>query len=68
VNKTIKVSLPEAALVVGTRAIAGVGIGLLLGNHLIAPERHRLGWALFAIGALTTVPLAMRIVPRIRRA
>ena len=66
-NKTFKVSLPEAALAVGTRAIAGVGIGLLLGNHLIASERRRLGWALFAFGALTTVPLAMRIVPRIRR-
>ena len=64
--KTINVSLPEAALAVGTRAIAGVGIGLLLGNHLIAPERRRLGWALFAFGALTTIPLAMRIVPRIR--
>jgi hypothetical protein len=66
--KTFKVSVPEAALVVGTRAIAGVGIGLLLGNHLIAPERRRLGWALFAVGALSTIPLAMRIVPRIRRA
>jgi hypothetical protein len=66
-KKTFKVSLPEAALVVGTRAIAGVGLGLLLGNHLIAPERRRLGWALFAFGALSTVPLAMRIVPRIRR-
>jgi hypothetical protein len=66
--KTFKVSVPEAALVVGTRAIAGVGLGLLLGNHLIAPERRRLGWALFAVGALSTIPLTMRIVPRIRRA
>ena len=65
--KTFKVSVPEAALVAGTRAIAGVGLGLLLGNHLIAHERRRLGWALFAVGALSTIPLAMRIVPRIRR-
>jgi len=65
--KTFNVSLPEAALVAGTRAIAGVGIGLLLGNHLIATERRRLGWALFAVGALSTIPLAMRLVPRIRR-
>ena len=34
-NKTIKVSLPEAALVVGTRAIAGVGIGLAAGGVLL---------------------------------
>ena len=64
--KTIKVTLPEAALVVVTRAIAGVGIGLLLANQLIAPERRRLGIALLAVGGLSTIPLAMRLVPRIR--
>jgi len=64
-KKTITVSLPEAALVAGTRAIAGVGIGLLLGNQLIAPERKKLGLGLLALGALSTIPLAMRLVPRI---
>jgi hypothetical protein len=63
--KTITVSLPEAALVAGTRALAGVGIGLLLGNQLIASERKKLGLSLLALGALSTIPLAMRLVPRI---
>jgi hypothetical protein len=66
--KTIHVTLAEAAAVVATRALAGVGIGLLLGNQLIAPERRKLGWALLAVGALSTIPLAMRLVPRITRA
>lgn len=65
--RAIKVTLPEAALVVGTRALAGVGIGLLLGNQLIAPERRKLGWSLVALGALSTIPLALRLVPRITR-
>jgi hypothetical protein len=64
--KTVTVTLPEAILVAATRAMAGVGIGLLLANHLVSPERRKLGWSLFAVGALSTIPLAMRIVPRIR--
>ncbi|MGE5615569.1 MAG: hypothetical protein ACM3X5_01510 [Bacillota bacterium] len=66
--KTLTVSLPEAILVIGTRAMAGVGIGLLLANQLITPERKRLGWSLIAVGALSTIPLAMRILPRLRDA
>jgi hypothetical protein len=65
-KKTITVSLAEAITVAGTRAVAGVGIGLLLANQLIAPERRKLGWTLLAIGALSTIPLALRLVPRIR--
>jgi len=63
--RTLTVSLPEGALVAGTRAIAGVGVGLLVANHLLARERQRIGWGLLAIGALSTIPLAMRLVPRI---
>ena len=66
--KEVTVSLPEAILVAVTRAMAGVGVGLLIANQLITPERKRLGWGLLAVGALSTIPLAMRIVPRIRDA
>ena len=65
--RTVTVTLPEAIAVVATRALAGVGIGLLLGNKLIWSERSKLGWSLLAVGALSTIPLAMRLVPRIRR-
>ena len=65
--RSVSVSLPEALLVIGTRAMAGVGIGLLAANYMIAPERRKLGWSLVAMGALSTIPLAMRILPRISR-
>lgn len=64
--KQVTLSVPEAILVVATRAMAGVGVGLLIGNYLISPERRKLGWSLLALGALSTIPLAMRIFPRIR--
>jgi hypothetical protein len=60
------VSVPEAVAVAATRAVAGVGIGLLLANQLLATERRKLGWSLLVFGALSTIPLAMRIVPRLR--
>ena len=65
--RTVTVTLPEAIAVVATRALAGVGIGLLLGNQLIWSERRKLGWSLLAVGALSTIPLAVRLVPRIKR-
>jgi hypothetical protein len=65
-KKSVTVSVKEGALVAATRAIGGIGIGLLLGNQLIAPERRKLGWALVAVGGLSTIPLAMRILPRLR--
>lgn len=32
----------------------------------LAQERRKLGWTLLAIGALSTIPLAMRLLPRLR--
>jgi hypothetical protein len=62
--KETTLSLPELALVAGTRGILGVGIGLLLANRLSAPQRRPLGLALLAVGALTTIPLALEVLGR----
>lgn len=58
------VSVPELALVAGTRVALGIGIGLLLADEWKASQRRTVGGALFAIGALATIPLAMRIFSR----
>ena len=55
------VSLPELALIAGTRVALGAGIGMLLADRLNADQRKAAGWALFAVGALTTIPLAAGI-------
>lgn len=55
--RTTQISLPELALIAGTRAIAGAGIALLLADKLPANQRKAVGWTLFLIGAAATVPL-----------
>jgi hypothetical protein len=60
--KETRISLPELALVAGTRAFLGAGLGLLLANRLSDEQRRAVGWTLFLIGAVTTVPLAFEVL------
>jgi hypothetical protein len=60
--KKITVDLPELILIVGTRALLGCGIALLLADRMEKKERRLLGWTLALIGAVTTVPLAMELL------
>jgi len=55
-------SLPELALIAGTRAMAGAGLGLLLGHRLPDGPRKAVGWTLLTVGALSTIPLAMHVL------
>jgi uncharacterized membrane protein len=57
-----RISLPELILVAGTRAALGAGIGLLLADRLSQEERRAIGWTLFFVGALTTIPLAFEVL------
>jgi hypothetical protein len=54
-------TIPELALVVGTRAAAGLGLGLLLADHVPAPVRRPIGWTLVLVGLLSTYPLAINV-------
>jgi hypothetical protein len=64
---TTELRLPELGLVAGTRGMLGAGIGLLLADKLSKDQRKGVGWTLVAIGALTTIPLAMIVFGRRRR-
>ena len=57
-----RITLPELALVAATRAALGAGLGLLLGERLSQDQRRAVGWTLFLLGALSTVPLAFEIL------
>lgn len=59
--------LPELALLVGTRGLLGAGLGLLLAERVNADQRRAVGWALVAIGVVTTVPLALMVFNRRNR-
>jgi hypothetical protein len=59
--KEARITIPEIALIAGTRAALGVGIGLLLASRLSSPERKAAGWTLLLVGAFTTIPLMVEI-------
>jgi hypothetical protein len=62
-----RITIPELALIAGTRSMLGVGIGLLMSGRLGASERRMLGKILVAIGAISTIPLVMRRIAQARR-
>jgi hypothetical protein len=59
-------TIPELALIAGTRAALGAGLALLLGDRLAPGERRVLGWGLVLLGAATTVPLAIDVFGKSR--
>ena len=55
-------TIPEIGLIAMTRVVLGVGIGLLLAERLNADERKSVGFALLAVGALSTIPLVANVL------
>ncbi len=64
--KKANVPLPELAIIAATRAILGAGLGLLVADSLGNETRKKIGWALFAVGALSTIPLGFDVCRRAR--
>jgi hypothetical protein len=61
-------TIPELAMIAGTRVALGTGIGLLLAGKLNDSKREGAGWALLAVGALTTIPLILNILGKTQTA
>jgi hypothetical protein len=55
-------TIPEIILIGGTRVALGVGLGLLIADKLGHDARKGAGWALLAVGVLSTAPLAMAVL------
>lgn len=60
--KRTALSIPEIALIGGTRAALGAGLALLLGSRLNNDQRRAVGWTLVAVGAITTIPIAVQLI------
>ena len=60
--KTKTLTIPEIILIAGTRVALGAGLGLLLSGKMSNDQRKASGWSLFAVGALTSIPLAMEVI------
>jgi hypothetical protein len=59
-----RITVPLVALIAGTRGMLGAGIALLLADKLNHNERRAVGWTLFLVGAITTVPLVVEVISR----
>jgi uncharacterized membrane protein len=57
-------TVPEIMLIGGTRAALGAGVALLLAGKLNPQQRRAVGWTLFLVGAVTTVPLALNVLSK----
>ena len=60
--KKAELTLPEIALIAGTRGMLGAGAGLLLAEQLNADQRRAVGWTLLIIGAVSTIPLVIDVL------
>jgi hypothetical protein len=59
--RELQLPIPELGLIVGTRAAAGFGLGLLLADRFTEEKRKAVGWTLLMVGILTTFPLALDV-------
>jgi hypothetical protein len=60
--KETRLSMPELALIAGTRAALGAGAALLLGDLLNKEQKKAVGWTLLLVGVVTTVPLMAEVL------
>ena len=57
-------TIPEIMLIGGTRVALGIGIGLLISDRLSKDQRKGAGWALLAVGVLTTIPIVRGVLAK----
>ena len=62
--KERRLTLPEIGLIAGTRGALGAGMALLLADRLNDDQRKAVGWTLFLVGAISTIPLAINVLGR----
>ena len=65
--KVRELTVPDIALIAGTRAMLGAGLGLLFSGKLSKEQRRAIGWTLVAVGAVTTVPLLINVLGKGRK-
>ena len=59
--RIIALDIPTFGFIVATRAMIGIGVGLLLAERLPAPQRRVAAAFMIGVGALATVPAVRAI-------
>jgi hypothetical protein len=64
--RQVTLPLPELGLIAATRAMLGAGIALLAADCMTQQQRRAVGWTLFSVGVITTLPLAAEVISQAR--
>jgi hypothetical protein len=62
--RNVKLSMPEVALIAGTRVALGAGVALLLAGRLSREQQKAAGMVLTLVGVISTVPLLMEVLAK----
>jgi len=62
--RNLRLNIPQIVLIGATRGMIGLGAGLLLAEQFKRDRRKTVGWALLGIGALSTIPIALKVFRR----
>ena len=65
--RTLVLNPPTLAFIVATRALLAAGVGLLVSEKLPPARRRAIGAMLIAVGAATTIPAVISLMPGFRR-
>jgi hypothetical protein len=57
----VTLTIRELAFIAATRGALGFGLACLLSDRIGGRTRRVLGWSLFALGAVATIPAAMKV-------
>ena len=63
-QKKREFTIPALMLIAGTRVALGAGLGLLIADRLNRDQRTGAGWALLAVGVLTTIPILKGVLSK----
>jgi hypothetical protein len=55
-------TIPEIMLIAGTRVALGAGIGFLISGRFNKDQRRGAGWALLAVGIVTSIPIVKGVL------
>ena len=55
-------NMPKLLFIIGTRAMLGAGVALLVSRRMTERARFRVGVTLALIGAITTIPAARLVM------
>jgi hypothetical protein len=60
----VQLPMPEIGLIAATRGMLGAGAALLLAEKLPKEKKKIVGWTLFLIGVVSTVPLVIDVLSK----